>query len=79
MRLTDPKQSERLVKELEPYASTMSFKEIADVAGCHPPQVRKWLYEGFMPSAMSFAGLDKLGVDVLYVITGRREAGKNER
>ena len=71
MKFKDYDMSDRLIEELDKIGN--SNMSIARRVGCSKKMVSNWYCGHNIPSAFYLKWLDLAGVDILYVITGRRE------
>lgn len=62
--------TERLAEEL--YKLSGTHQGIARRIGCDRRTLQSWLYEGCIPSAYHLKGIYEAGLDVIYILTGKR-------
>lgn len=65
--------NERLVEEL--YKLDGTHQNIARKLGCDRRTLQTWIYEGGIPSAYHLKGMYLAGMDVIYILTGKRTRG----
>ena len=70
MKRKDPIMSERLAEEL--YKQPGTNKQIAQRIGCDPSNISDWENGRYMPTAYTLKGMYEAGIDVIYILTGRR-------
>lgn len=70
MKLKDSIMVERLCEEL--YSLPGSNREIAKKIGCSPRIISDWTAGRCIPSAYHLKGMYEAGVDVIYILTGKR-------
>ncbi len=73
MKRKDPIMNERLLEEL--YKLDGSHQNIARKIGCDRRTLQCWLYHGDIPSAYHLKGIYEAGLDVIYILTGKRTRG----
>ena len=70
MKLKDLSMCERVAEEL--YKIPGSQREIAKRIGCRNHAVSDWLAGRSIPSAYHLKSMCEAGLDVIYILTGRR-------
>lgn len=77
MKRKDPIMCERVAEELRSIPG--SYREIAKKIGCEHHAIRCWLYGESIPSAYHLKSMYEAGLDVIYILTGKRtRGGKND-
>lgn len=70
MKLKDPIMVERVAEEI--YKLGDSNTEVARKIGCSRRQITDWLSGRCIPSAYHLKGMHEAGLDVIYILTGKR-------
>lgn len=70
MRKGDPDISNRLREELWKLGGT--YAEMAEKIGCHQNTIGQWVNKDYIPSAHHFAHFHRVGMDIIYILTGER-------
>lgn len=70
MRKVDPLMHDRLCEELWKLGD--SHREISEKIGCHQKTIYAWITQGYIPSGHHFANFHRVGMDIIYILTGER-------
>jgi transcriptional regulator with XRE-family HTH domain len=75
MKHTDPAVFPRLAEEI--FRTGLGNTELAKLLGCNLNTIAYWLAGGGTPQAYYLAKMHKIGLDVIYILTGERT--RNDR
>ena len=70
MKFSDPMMAPRLAEEL--LRTGLRNVDLAKALGCTPHTITYWLAGGGTPQAYYLAKMYKIGMDVIYILTGER-------
>lgn len=70
MRLKDTNMCDRVIEELCKMDGT--YEDMARKIGCRTRTIKNWMYDNYTPSAYHLKGMYEAGLDVIYILTGRR-------